>query len=41
MQMYVYVGEELLTLAEAYERGIFNDAQLETIYHYHVTSSTV
>lgn len=39
MQLYVFDGEELLTLAEAYERGIFTDAQLEIIYRYHVTSS--
>jgi hypothetical protein len=39
MQLYVFDGKELLTLADAYERGIFTDAQLEIIYRYHVTSS--
>lgn len=39
MQLYVYVGEELLTLAEAYDRGFFADAQIEVIYRFHCTAS--
>ena len=40
MQLYVYVGEELLTLTEVYERGIFLDEQIEVIHRFHVTAST-
>ena len=38
MQLYVYVGEELLTLAEAYDRGTFTDKELEVIHRYHVSA---
>ena len=39
LQIYVYVGEELLTLNEAYDRGFFADPQIEAICRYHVTRS--
>ena len=38
MQLYVYVNDEILTLAEAYERGFFGNVQLKAIYRYHWTS---
>lgn len=39
LQIYVYVGEELLTLNEAYDRGFFADPQIEAICRYHATCS--
>ena len=38
-QLYVYVGEELWTLEEAYDRGFFADEHIETIQLFHGTSS--
>lgn len=38
-QIYVYVGDELWTLEEAYNRNFFSDAEIEIIYRYHVTAS--
>ena len=39
--LYVYVGGELWTLNEAYDRGFFTDAQLETISFYHYSTNPV
>ena len=40
MQLYVYVGGELWTLAEAYDRGFFVDAQIEVISRFHGFAGT-
>lgn len=37
-QLYVYVDEELLTLNEAYDRGLFTDEHIKGIVRYHATS---
>ena len=40
MLLYVYIGEELLTLNDAYDQGIFTDSQLKAIIRYHVTCNS-
>lgn len=37
-QLYVYADEELLTLNEAYDRGLFADEHIKGIVRYHATS---
>ena len=34
-ELYVYVDNELMTLAEAYDRELFTNAQIEVIYRHH------